>query len=166
MFDIGWQELFVIAVIGLIVIGPKDLPRAMRTIAKWVRKARSLAREFQNGVDEMVREADLDDLKQEMKTTIDYDITKDIENSIDPTGDMKAGLEMPDIEKNLDEAGRAEASPSSAKKTGAAGESSAEAGPEEGKADDGGDAAGSAASDVPTAADETPVPPTPAKASG
>ena len=43
MLDIGWQELFIVAVLVIIVIGPKDLPGAMRTVAAWVRKARSLA---------------------------------------------------------------------------------------------------------------------------
>ncbi len=46
MFDIGWQELFIVAVLALLVIGPKDLPRALRAMGKWVRKARSLARDF------------------------------------------------------------------------------------------------------------------------
>ena len=63
MFDIGWQELFILAVIAIIVIGPKDLPRAIRTITKGLRKARSMARDLQESVDDVVREAELDDLK-------------------------------------------------------------------------------------------------------
>ena len=54
----------VIALIALIVIGPKELPQAMRAASKWVRKARALAREFQSGVDEMIREADLEDARK------------------------------------------------------------------------------------------------------
>jgi len=64
MFDIGWSEMAVIALIALVVIGPKELPNAMRIVAKWARKARSLAREFQSGVDDMIREADLDDARK------------------------------------------------------------------------------------------------------
>ncbi|MBL6933181.1 MAG: twin-arginine translocase subunit TatB, partial [Rhodospirillales bacterium] len=60
MFDIGWQELFIVAALGLIVVGPKDLPRALRTVMGLVRKGRLLARDFQDGLDEVVREADLD----------------------------------------------------------------------------------------------------------
>ena len=60
MFDIGWSEMALVALLALIVIGPKDLPRVMRTASHWVRKARALGREFQSGVDEMIREADLD----------------------------------------------------------------------------------------------------------
>ena len=63
MFDIGWQELFILAVIAIIVIGPKDLPRAIRTITKGLRKERSMARDLQESVDDVVREAELDDLK-------------------------------------------------------------------------------------------------------
>jgi sec-independent protein translocase protein TatB len=111
MFDIGWQELFIVAVIGVIIIGPKDLPRALRTVAKWVRKARALAREFQGGLDDMVREAELDDLKKNMESTANLDITKEIENTIDPTGDIGGDLDMHDLEEDLDAAGRAEAPP-------------------------------------------------------
>ncbi len=64
MFDIGWQELFILAVLAIIVIGPKDLPRAIRTISKGVRKARSMARDLQDGMDDVIREAELDDLKE------------------------------------------------------------------------------------------------------
>ena len=56
MFDIAWSELGVIAVVALIVIGPKDLPKVLRTIGQWTAKARSMAREFQSGIDDMVRE--------------------------------------------------------------------------------------------------------------
>ena len=57
MFDIGWQELFVLAVLFIIVIGPKDMPGAVRVISKWIRKARSLARELKDGLGEIHREA-------------------------------------------------------------------------------------------------------------
>ena len=64
MFDIGWSEMAVIALLTLIVIGPRELPRVMRTVGQWVRKAQSLAREFQRGLDDMAREADLEDAKK------------------------------------------------------------------------------------------------------
>lgn len=101
MFDIGWQELFIVAVLALLVIGPKDLPRALRTMGKWVRKARTLAREFQGGLDDVMREADLDDFKKEMDSASALDIGKEIENTIDPTGDISRDMDMSDIEIDL-----------------------------------------------------------------
>jgi len=89
MFDIGWSEMAVIALIALIVIGPKELPHAMRSASKWIRKARSLAREFQSGVDEMIREADLDDARKAIDGARDFDVGKTIEDTIDPTGGVR-----------------------------------------------------------------------------
>ena len=101
MFDIGWQELFIIAVLAIIVVGPKDLPGALRTVTKWLRKARSVAREFQSGIDDMVRESDLDDMKKQLEGAADYDISKELENTIDPTGAIADDIE--DLEGELSE---------------------------------------------------------------
>jgi len=65
MFDIGWSELLVIGIVALVVIGPKDLPQAFRTLGQWLSKARSLAREFQGHLDELMRESQVDDMKRE-----------------------------------------------------------------------------------------------------
>jgi sec-independent protein translocase protein TatB len=62
MLDIGWTELMVIGVLALLVVGPKELPRMMRTVGQFVGKARGLAREFQRSMDEAAREADLKEL--------------------------------------------------------------------------------------------------------
>ncbi len=101
MFDIGWQELFIVAVLALLVIGPKDLPRALRTMGKWVRKARAMARDFQGGLDDVMREAELDDVKNQMVSASGLDIGKEIENTIDPTGDISRDMDMSDIETDL-----------------------------------------------------------------
>ena len=66
MLDIGWQELFIVAVVAIVVIGPKELPRAVKAMAQILRKGRSMAREFQDGFDDILREAELDDLKKEL----------------------------------------------------------------------------------------------------
>ncbi|MDH3595043.1 MAG: Sec-independent protein translocase protein TatB [Rhodospirillales bacterium] len=89
MFDIGWSEMAVVALLALIVIGPKDLPRVLRSASHWVRKARGLAREFQSGVDEMIREADLEDAKKAIEKTTRFDVDQAVENAIDPTGSVK-----------------------------------------------------------------------------
>jgi sec-independent protein translocase protein TatB len=96
MLDIGWQELFIVFVIALLVVGPKDLPRAVKTMAQFVRKARSLARDFQNGLDDMVREAELDDLKKELSQASPTSISREIENTIDPTGDLRESIRSVD----------------------------------------------------------------------
>jgi sec-independent protein translocase protein TatB len=58
MFDFAWSELALIAVVALVVIGPKDLPRVLKVVGYWVRKARGVAREFQGSIDQMIREDD------------------------------------------------------------------------------------------------------------
>ena len=89
MLDIGWSEMAVIAILALIVIGPKDLPRVMRTMGHWVRKARSVSREFQSSVDEMMREAELDDAKKAIQSAKSMSIDRALEETIDPTGSVK-----------------------------------------------------------------------------
>ena len=93
MFDIGWSEMAVIALIALVVIGPKELPNAMRIVAKWARKARLLAREFQSGVDDMIREADLDDARKAFDATKTFDIDKVLEDTVNPTGSLREEAE-------------------------------------------------------------------------
>jgi sec-independent protein translocase protein TatB len=63
MFDVAPTELLLVAIVALVVIGPKDLPRVLRTVGQWVGKARGVARQFRSGFDEMVREADLADME-------------------------------------------------------------------------------------------------------
>ena len=102
MLDIGWQELFLIAIVALIVIGPKDLPRVMRMVMKGVRKARDMARDLQDGLDEVAREAELDDLKKELESTTE--VKKQIEKAVDP-GDLGVDLDLDrDVRKQMTDA--------------------------------------------------------------
>jgi sec-independent protein translocase protein TatB len=64
MFDVAPSELLLVAVVALLVIGPKDLPRVLRTVGQWVGKARGIARQFRSGFDDMVREAELAELEK------------------------------------------------------------------------------------------------------
>jgi sec-independent protein translocase protein TatB len=95
MFDIGWSEMAVILMVALIVIGPKDLPRVARTIGKWTGKARAMAREFQRSLDDMAREAELQDIKKEMDKLSRTDVRHRIEETIDPEGELRRGLAAP-----------------------------------------------------------------------
>ena len=64
MFDIGWSELVVIAVVALIAIGPKELPGVLRMVGQWIGKARRMAAEFQGQFQEAMREAEMADIKK------------------------------------------------------------------------------------------------------
>ena len=64
MFDIAPTELLLCAVVALVVIGPKDLPKAMRVLGYWVGRARGVARHFRSGIDTMIREAELEEMEK------------------------------------------------------------------------------------------------------
>ena len=101
MFDIGWQEIFILAVISIIVVGPKDLPRAIKTIAQVVRKARGMARDLQSGIDDVVREAELDDIKLEAEKVAKFDFEKEISNTIDPDKELEKEMDMEMVEAEM-----------------------------------------------------------------
>jgi sec-independent protein translocase protein TatB len=65
MFDVGAPELLLIAIVALLVVGPKDLPRLLRTVGNWIGKARATARHFRTGVDAMIREAEMEDMQKQ-----------------------------------------------------------------------------------------------------
>lgn len=67
MFDIGAAELLVIIIVAVIVIGPKDMPLAMRTAGRWIGKVRKVSAHFRTGIDAMVREAELEDMEKKWK---------------------------------------------------------------------------------------------------
>ena len=97
MFDIGGWEFLLIGILGIIVVGPKELPRAIRTVRIFISKTRSLARDFQAGLDEVAREADLDKVSDELREIVDpetlaSEFREEIENSIDPGGDLKDAM--------------------------------------------------------------------------
>src|SRR5689334_6983646 len=92
MFDISWAHLAVIAAVALVVIGPKDLPRVLRTAGQWMARARAVAREFQNSLDQMVREAELDEVRKQVQEATDVNIGREIEKNIDPGGEMQRSM--------------------------------------------------------------------------
>ena len=100
MFDIGWTEMLVIAVVMIVVVGPKDLPKMLRTFGKTTAKLRSMAGDFQKQFNEALKEAELDDVKKQVT---------DVKNQmadigrIDPMADLKKDLTKTrtDIQANL-----------------------------------------------------------------
>ncbi len=89
MFDFAWSEIAIIGVVALVAIGPKDMPVAIRSVAGLVKKARKMASEFQTHVDEMVREADLGDLKSQIDDIKNFDIAGEIEKAVDADGSIR-----------------------------------------------------------------------------
>ena len=89
MFDFAWSEIALIAVVALIAIGPKDMPAAIRAVTDMVKKARRMAAEFQTHVDEMVREADLHEVRASINEIRNFDIRGEIERTVDPDGTIR-----------------------------------------------------------------------------
>nr|WP_294554056.1 Sec-independent protein translocase protein TatB [uncultured Rhodopila sp.] len=89
MFDFAWSEILLIGVVALIAIGPKDMPAAIRTVSRAVKKARRMAAEFQTHVDEMVREADLGDVRKTFNEIRNFDIPGALEKHVDPDRSLR-----------------------------------------------------------------------------
>ncbi|MBR0681673.1 twin-arginine translocase subunit TatB [Roseomonas eburnea] len=96
MFDLAWSEIALIAVVALVVIGPKDLPDAIKGVAKGIQSLRRKVAEFQQQADELVREAKLDDVRNqiaEVRSTIsdirNFDIKGEIEKAVDADGTVR-----------------------------------------------------------------------------
>jgi sec-independent protein translocase protein TatB len=92
MFDLGWGELLVVGVVALVVLGPKELPNALRTVSNLTKTARKLAGEFQSGINEIVREAELEDARNAAQSITKGSISQAIEKVVDPTGEMKSAV--------------------------------------------------------------------------
>jgi sec-independent protein translocase protein TatB len=103
-FDIGWSELMLIGIVALVVIGPKDLPRAMRIAGYWMRKARTLSREFHSSIDQMIREAELEEMREELKKATEFNVEHEIQKTVDPTGELEESLKPPQIPDYFEEA--------------------------------------------------------------
>lgn len=67
MFDIGWDEMLLTAIIAIVVIGPKELPRALRTAGQWLGKIRRVSGHFRSGIETMIREAELEEMEQKWR---------------------------------------------------------------------------------------------------
>ncbi|BDW89045.1 Sec-independent protein translocase protein TatB [Thalassospira tepidiphila] len=116
MFDIGWTEMALVAVVALFVVGPKELPHLLYKLAGYWKKVRGMAREFQSGIDDIIREAELDDLRKQVNSS-HSNPTDFLENKISsPKSDGKKTESKPKAEKPAETADTPAAKP--AKTTG------------------------------------------------
>jgi sec-independent protein translocase protein TatB len=100
MFDIGWSEFLVIAVVALIAIGPKELPGVLRMVGQWMGKARKMASEFQGQFQEAMREAEMADLKKsfdEVKEAATGFTSNNLMTSLEK--DVSSAMRIDDVDK-------------------------------------------------------------------
>ena len=94
MFDFGWQEFLVIAFVLVLVVGPKDLPKVLKTVTKYVRNMRQMASEFHRGIAKMADEADLKDVKQSFNDIKNKNFDKTIQSHLDPENEVTKALQQ------------------------------------------------------------------------
>lgn len=103
MFGIDSGELLIIAVVALVVIGPKDLPRVMRTLGNFIGKARGMARHFRSGIDTMIREAEFEDMEKQWKANNDRIMREHPTPSLGGDWGKGSAAELPPPEATSDE---------------------------------------------------------------
>ena len=97
MFGLAWTEIGLIGVVAMVLIGPKDLPVAIRTISNLIKRARKMASEFQGHVDEMVREADvtggLSEVRQQISELRSFNLRDTVTRAVDGDGTLRAAIQ-------------------------------------------------------------------------
>ncbi len=98
MLDIGSWELLLVIMLGIVVIGPKELPGVIRTVGLWVRRAKDLAREFQGGLEDIARETEIDKFKNDLESELGdaNSIGQEIAADIDQEGDFAKAFDYDD----------------------------------------------------------------------
>lgn len=99
MFEIGWSELLVIAIVAIIVIGPKDLPHVMRTLGQWIAGVRRQADEFRRQFEDSVRESGVEDIQRNLQQLRDLNPANQIRDSIDQA--FRESLKPPPMLTNM-----------------------------------------------------------------
>lgn len=97
MLDVGWSEMLVIAVVMIVVVGPKDLPQMLRTFGRMMAKMRGMANDFQKQFNEALKEAELDDVKKSVESLRSLNPAAEIRKQLNPfeqaAADVRAGLD-------------------------------------------------------------------------
>src|SRR5215469_1808054 len=92
MFDLSWSHIAILVVVALLVLGPKELPNAIRTGAQLLRTGRKLAGEFRSGMDELLREAELEETRRSISQAMSEGMEKTLAENVDSTGELKAAI--------------------------------------------------------------------------
>ena len=95
MFDFAWSEIALIGVVALVLIGPKDLPIAIKAVTTMIKKARRMAAEFQTHVDDMVKDADLGEVRDQFRQIRSMDIRGAITRAVDGDGSIREAFKDP-----------------------------------------------------------------------
>jgi sec-independent protein translocase protein TatB len=99
MPDLSWSHILLVIIVALVVVGPKDLPRLMRTLGRWTAQARKMADQFRSSFDEMARQAELDELKNELEALRSRrpfaDVERELNQSIIPPDMASTPLASP-----------------------------------------------------------------------
>lgn len=111
MFDFAWSEIGVIAVVALIFIGPKDMPVAIKGVSGAIKKARRMAAEFQGHVDDLVREADLQDVRDSLSGLRGLSPGRALEKFVDEDGSIRRTIEDPVLSGSLNAAMSSDTAP-------------------------------------------------------
>ena len=129
MFDIGASELLIIVIVAVLVIGPKDMPLAMRTAGRWIGKMRKISGHFRAGLDAMVREAEMEDMEKKWKAQNEKIMREhpDGASEMEPTGALPSPRSPPAVAAEPAEAADATPPPASAGPAETAPDASAEA---------------------------------------
>lgn len=106
MFDFGWSEMLVIAIVMIVVVGPKDLPKMLRTVGRMTTKMRGMANDFQKQFNEALKEAELDDVKKSVDSLRSLNPAAEIRKQLNPF-EKAAG----DVRSSIDDAGKLKATP-------------------------------------------------------
>lgn len=100
MLDIGFPEFLLISFVILIVVGPKDLPKVLRSISSFVRKLKTMASQFHSSIDDLANDAEISDLKKEVNKLDDRSI---VSTEIDEIKNLEQDLKIDSLKENINE---------------------------------------------------------------
>ena len=95
MFDLSWSHIFIFLVVALVVVGPKDMPRLLRMAGQWMGKARAMANEFRKSFDDMARQTELDELRQQIENLRHEQPLADLHNDLNKSADVPLMTPLP-----------------------------------------------------------------------